>query len=162
MKQCTKCGCVKPLDRFTSDRSKPDGKHLNCKDCRAVAKRAYYQANKERQKRWHAEWLVNNREAKRRHARNYVRRNLGRVLANTRAYQLSKRKATASWANKDAISEIYEAAAAWNEMWPDDLVHVDHIIPIQGKYVCGLHVETNLRIVRATDNLAKNNRYDPS
>lgn len=37
--------------------------------------------------------------------------------------------------------------------------HVDHIIPIKGKLVCGLHVETNLRIITALANMKKGNRW---
>ena len=37
--------------------------------------------------------------------------------------------------------------------------HVDHIIPLQGKKVSGLHVFSNLRVIPGTDNVKKSNRY---
>ncbi len=37
---------------------------------------------------------------------------------------------------------------------------VDHVIPLQGRMVCGLHVEGNLRVVPASVNARKHNFYD--
>lgn len=38
--------------------------------------------------------------------------------------------------------------------------HVDHIIPLNGKKVSGLHVWNNLRVIPAIENLRKNNSFN--
>jgi len=62
------------------------------------------------------------------------------------------RNAVPSWADLEAISLIYQSC-------PEGY-HVDHIIPLQGLLVCGLHVDYNLQHLSAEDNLKKGNRHD--
>lgn len=55
------------------------------------------------------------------------------------------------WADKEKIQSIY------NNCPPG--YHVDHIIPLNGKLVSGLHVETNLQYLTVEDNLSKSNKF---
>lgn len=60
--------------------------------------------------------------------------------------------ATPPWADKAAIKEVYVKARA-------EGLHVDHIVPLKGKNVCGLHVHYNLQPLPPKENLIKGNRY---
>jgi hypothetical protein len=83
------------------------------------------------------------------------------VRAYNRAYAAERyaaeMAATPGWLNdeqKAQILAIYRDAAS-----RDTLHHVDHIVPIKGNAVCGLHVPWNLRVIPAAENLSKGNRF---
>ena len=61
-------------------------------------------------------------------------------------------KACPPWADQRAITAIYLAAQQQG-------MHVDHVIPLQGKFVSGLHVETNLQLLTPTANYRKRNKF---
>jgi len=86
--------------------------------------------------------------------------NMGYVTHINAVRRCVKIERTVSWADLDAIRGIYTACAALNAEYGKRAYHVDHIIPLQGKLVSGLHVENNLRIILAKDNLTKSNKYD--
>lgn len=66
------------------------------------------------------------------------------------------KKAMPKWANTFFIQEIYALARLRTKLF-DLIFHVDHIIPLRGKLVCGLHVENNLQILPEKENLRKSN-----
>lgn len=68
--------------------------------------------------------------------------------------------ASPAWANYRKIDEIYKKRDILNEKYPDHApFHVDHIIPIMGKNVTGLHTHENLRVIPASENQGKRNRF---
>lgn len=77
--------------------------------------------------------------------------------ARRRACELN---ATPSWADKGAILGFYKAAQGLS-MLLGEWYHVDHIVPLRGKTVCGLHCEANLQVLPALENLKKKNLFWP-
>lgn len=68
-----------------------------------------------------------------------------------------KRLATPAWLSSDQIGEIrsfYETATFLSRTSGTEY-HVDHIVPIKGKTVCGLHVPWNLQVITADENMKK-------
>lgn len=74
------------------------------------------------------------------------------------SYLHQLRLATVRWINWDKVRAIYREAKRLTETTGIPH-HVDHIIPLRGKDVSGLHWEGNLQILTATDNLKKGNRW---
>lgn len=62
------------------------------------------------------------------------------------------------WADKMAIKTIYQLARRVSQCLGIEF-QVDHIVPLKGALVCGLHVETNLRVIPAHSNQKKWNRW---
>lgn len=82
---------------------------------------------------------------------------LVRFHANKR--RVTKIQRTPSWANQEAIRAFYEEAIRLKRETGVEH-HVDHIIPLQGELVSGLHVENNLQVLPWRENVMKRNRFE--
>lgn len=74
----------------------------------------------------------------------------------------SKKNATPSWLtkqDKEDMTDLYTICQMF-KLYTGQEYHVDHIVPLVNKNVCGLHIPCNLRIVTAFENLSKNNKFD--
>lgn len=128
------------------------------KTAQAAYRKEYEKANKERITARRAATLAERREVKRLWRKN----NIGLVLADCAKRRAAKLQRTPKWLtpfDKLKIECLYQLAAMRNRE-SDQKWHVDHIIPLQGANVCGLHVPGNLRVIPAIDNMRKSNQYE--
>lgn len=73
----------------------------------------------------------------------------------------AKLRATPVWARQTEIESVY-ALAVFMTQATGLAYQVDHIIPLQGRLVCGLHVHNNLQVLTQKENVSKLNRFDPA
>ena len=85
-------------------------------------------------------------------------KNPGIKHARNRVRAIGKIHRTPDWSDHKLIEEFYILS---KELESETGIkhHVDHIIPLQGRLVSGLHVESNLQVITATENLHKSNKY---
>jgi hypothetical protein len=118
--------------------------------------KAYYAANQESIK---AYWARNKAKTAKRGAA-YKQANRGRYTAHQRKRDAVRLKAMPAWADPKAIAAVYREAARLTR--ETGVQHdVDHICPLQGKTVCGLHVDYNLQILTHVENMRKHNKVLP-
>ena len=115
--------------------------YKQCKNCEEVRTLEEFDANKSRDDGVNSHCKVCVLETRRDYQREYQKRR--------KALKIDR---VPLWADLEKIKELYRKC-------PEGY-HVDHIIPLQGKLVSGLHVETNLQYLLATDNLHKSNTFD--
>jgi hypothetical protein len=84
--------------------------------------------------------------------------NRGRKAAEWAAWYADRLQRTPPWADLKAIKTIYDESHRVTKATGLEH-HVDHIIPMRGKLVSGLHVAENLRVLPGPENLAKGSKF---
>jgi hypothetical protein len=118
--------------------------------------RAYFEReeNKEKSRKRTKEWAAQNKDKKRSYDREWVKNNRAVSNSHKAKRRAKERSATPNWLTKeqiDAIKAIYSEAERLTQ--ETGIRHeVDHIVPLAGKTVSGLHVPWNLRAIPATEN----------
>lgn len=123
----------------------------------------YYAENREKLLLKAKEHRKNNLEGRRVYFRKRQQEQRGKVNASVKRIKLAKKKRTPIWLTNDDLwlmNEVYDLAALRTECtgvkW-----HVDHIVPLHGKTVSGLHVPSNLQVITQEENLRKLNSWNP-
>ena len=154
---------------------------------RKARQKAYYEANKDKRnaqnKAYREAWYEANKdkikahyEANKDKIKAHYEANKDKILAKSKAYyeanrayyiekaifrrKLLNKLQRPKWYDPKLVNKIYNECHKLNKIAGFIKYHVDHIVPLQGKNVSGLHVQDNLQIILASVNLSKSNKYE--
>ena len=165
-KSCNSCMEDKPLSEFRKNAKCKDGVTGTCKVCVNAYQKKYRasgkgKANREKANKNSKKWYSENKEACYSYSKKYKELNRGRYASYEKKRHAAKLSACPSWLTEDElwlIDEVYEISALRSKV-TGVKHHVDHIVPLQGADVCGLHVPHNLQVLTMLDNIKKGNRH---
>lgn len=166
MKTCNKCKQFKPLTEFGKHSGNRDGLQYRCKVCRIEDSKSVFKRlsaeEKAKRREYNKEWKKNNKERIKEYQSFWFKKNRYKRNAYQMKREAGKDLRTPKWLTAEQLKEIedfYLMAAQLSTVFPWKH-HVDHIVPLQGSTVSGLHVPWNLQILSAKANIEKGNKYD--
>lgn len=146
----------------------PEGQKARSRERRArepelvrLEKKAEYERHKARYLAKAAAWWRANPERTEANAKRWRERNPVRLAHYAALKRATRIRRTPTWLTRDqkaAIRSFYREAKALSKT-TGTKHHVDHIVPLVGETVSGLHVPWNLQILTATANQAKSNKF---
>jgi len=98
------------------------------------------------------EWEIANKETIRETKKKYVSKNLHKYRFYCAKRHAAKIQRTPTWSDIKAIRDFYLNCPEGKE--------VDHIVPLQGKNVSGLHIMSNLQYLTKSENCQKHNKFE--
>lgn len=155
-KRCYKCLDYLPLSLFSKYKASKDGYKTNCKLCIKVYRDKNIQHITDRDKNYRD----SNREKISLYNAQYRLDYPERIAAKDANRRSKKIKACPIWLTKEDMQLIKDEYKKCREITKVTGVkhHVDHVIPLNSKIVCGLHVPWNLQILTEVENLLKSNK----
>lgn len=173
---CVNGDIAQDFDQFYKSPRMKDGHTNVCKSCEKVRKseeyladrdntldknKAYGKANRSVTRKASKTYYYKNREVSIQRKLNWCKQNPEKAAASSANYRANKRQATPVWLtedHRDQILRFYEHSKECRMLTGDEY-HVDHIIPLAGENICGLHVPWNLQVLPSDINIAKSNKY---
>ena len=146
-KECIHCKQTLKLSMFPILRKRKDGLDGRCKSCAAKYKQTWATKNRDRTKIAKDKWKQSHRD---------------KHLEQSKTNKMIRAQRIPKWVDADErwlINEAYSLARLRSKLFGFKW-HVDHIIPLRNKSVCGLHTIMNLQVIPANDNLCKSNKFN--
>lgn len=135
---CSVCKISKELKEFNKDVSEALGRSYDCRLCSRQRDKLYRAANRDKHRESKRRWRTSEKG----------KRSSKAMKARRRADKLRR---TPKWADLNKIRSIYRECPEGHQ--------VDHIVPLKGHNVSGLHVQWNLQYLTKLDNAIKGNKY---
>ena len=173
---CNTCGKKKPIQEYYLRSNGKIADH-RCKKCMSDYKKRYRENNYNDVRKNEISWRENNpekvKETDKRYRtthkeicnqrnRDHYNKNIEEQRARSAKKRSDRLKRTPPWLSKEdlaKIKSIYKMSHALSKK-TGVTHHVDHIIPLQGKNVSGLHVPWNLQVIPEFENLSKGNSFN--
>jgi hypothetical protein len=170
-KKCTVCKETLFFSNFCKDRSRGDGYSTKCKTCayqmvlnkKEYNKEVFAERTRLYTEKYRSKLSIEEKERVKAHQREHIKLPSVKAKRNEvcRRYYATKNNATPNWLTKEQkslMADFYFLAKDC-ELVTGELYHVDHIVPLMGKDVCGLHVPWNLQVLPSDLNMKKSNRF---
>lgn len=167
-KVCACCKQTKLTVEFNKDRQKKDGLMSYCKTCNSLKNFSFYTRTKKASKtnikrgkvtvnEYAAIWRNENKEAVKKARDKWASKNTHKLREKNMRRYVSQTQQTPKWLNAGHKAEI-EGFYFFCQLFRNH--QVDHIVPIRGKNVSGMHVPWNLQVLTAEQNRAKSNFFN--
>lgn len=169
MKNCPACSLAKTLDQFNKRAGTKDGLHYICRQCGSERNRIWRINNPDGYKKWaearkkelsdaNRQYRAHNKDRLKASYHAWQKSNADRMAFRNASYKAGKQRATPKWADPVRMASVYAEAKALTTA--TGIKHeVDHVIPLKGVHVCGLHCESNLQILTRSENARKRNKF---
>lgn len=130
-------------------------------DKEKINRRLRYINNPDKFKAANEKWRAGNRDKMKNLVRQWRLNNPDKINARDAKRNAAELQRTPPWLTKEHIESIRIMYAYAKKLQCKTGInyHVDHIVPLQGKNVSGLHVPWNLQVITAEENVKKGNRY---
>ena len=164
-KTCNTCKLNKPLNQFYVLKSGKDGHTAACQTCIKERTRKNALKNHEKYKQYlreyGKEWRKNNREKMKALLKNHYNNNKDYYFSKTAKRKLKIKQSIPAWDREFtdfAYEEAFDLCKIKQTLFGIEY-NVDHVVPLNGTNVCGLHVWNNFAVIDAIENRKKGNTH---